>query len=61
MKPPAMVALAKGEAPNFSDATNAFKRWKDTWAAGQGIDLVRKVEPAAEIVANHVREYRAAG
>lgn len=54
-------ALAKGEAPNFSDATNAYKRWKDTWAAGQGIDLVRKVEPAAEIVANLVREYRAAG
>lgn len=55
------AALAKGEAPNFSDATNAYKRWKDTWAAGQGIDLVRKVEPAAEIVANLVREYRAAG
>ncbi len=55
------AALAKGEAPNFSDATNAYKRWKDTWAAGQGIDLVRKVEPAAEIVTNLVREYRAAG
>lgn len=55
------MALSKGEAPNFSDATNAYKRWKDTWAAGQGIDLVRKVEPAAEIVANLVREYRAAG
>lgn len=55
------AALAKGEAPNFSDATNAYKRWKDTWAAGQGIDVVRKVEPAAEIVANLVREYRAVG
>jgi nitronate monooxygenase len=55
------AALAKGEAPNFSDPANAYKRWKDTWAAGQGIDLVRKVEPAAEIVANFVREYHAAG
>jgi nitronate monooxygenase len=53
------AALAKGEAPNFSDPASAYKRWKDTWAAGQSIDLVRKIEPAAEIVANLVREYRA--
>ena len=52
------AALAKGEAPSFADPASAYKRWKDTWAAGQSIDLVRKIEPAADIVANLVREYR---
>lgn len=48
----------KEDGPVFSDPASAFKRWKDTWSAGQGVDLVRAVEPAADIVARFVREYR---
>lgn len=51
---------AEAEAPNFSDPNVAFKRWKDTWSAGQSVDLVQRVEPAADIVARLVREYGAA-
>ena len=47
-------------APNFGDPNVAFKRWKDTWSAGQSVDLVQKIEPAADIVARFVREYEAA-
>ncbi|MEQ1753636.1 MAG: nitronate monooxygenase [Micropepsaceae bacterium] len=47
------------EGPVFSDPTAAFRRWKDTWSAGQGVDLVRRVEPAADIVGRLVGEYRA--
>lgn len=48
------------DAPNFGDPNIAFKRWKDTWSAGQSVDLVQMIEPASEIVARFVREYRAA-
>jgi nitronate monooxygenase len=47
------------DAPNFGDPNIAFKRWKDTWSAGQSVDLVQKIEPAADIVARFVREYEA--
>ncbi|WP_224766831.1 NAD(P)H-dependent flavin oxidoreductase [Janibacter melonis] len=43
------------------DATQApASRWKDIWAAGQGIGAVTDVEPAAEVVSQLEREYRAA-
>ena len=48
------------DAPNFGDPTVAFKRWKDTWSAGQSVDLVQRIEPASDIVARFVREYEAA-
>lgn len=46
--------------PTFSDPNIAFKRWKDTWSAGQSVDLVQKIEPAADIVLRFVQEYEAA-
>lgn len=46
--------------PNFGDPNVAFKRWKDTWSAGQSVDLVQKIEPAADIVQRFVQEYEAA-
>lgn len=46
--------------PNFGDPNVAFKRWKDTWSAGQSVDLVQKIEPAADIVHRFVQEYEAA-
>lgn len=36
------------------------KRWRDIWAAGQGVDAVRAVQPVADVVAQLEREYLAA-
>ena len=36
------------------------KRWRDIWAAGQGIESVKAVEPTADVVAQLEREYLAA-
>tara|TARA_R110002167_G_scaffold139018_3_gene326432 strand:- start:40 stop:993 length:954 start_codon:yes stop_codon:yes gene_type:complete len=36
------------------------KRWRDIWAAGQGVDAVKAVEPVADVVAQLEREYLAA-
>ena len=39
---------------------NAVKAWKDIWGCGQGIGVVKSVQPAAEVVARLKREYQAA-
>ena len=36
------------------------KAWKDIWGAGQGVGAVKKVVPAAELIARLQREYQAA-
>jgi nitronate monooxygenase len=36
------------------------KRWRDIWAAGQGIESVKAVEPIADVVAQLEQEYVAA-
>ncbi|MBX9617295.1 MAG: nitronate monooxygenase [Caulobacteraceae bacterium] len=33
------------------------KRWRDIWAAGQGIDAVRAIEPVGDVVDQLEREY----
>lgn len=38
----------------------AHKRWRDIWAAGQGLQKVNAVEPAAVVVDRLEAEYRAA-
>jgi nitronate monooxygenase len=48
------------DGPVFSDPSAAFRRWKDTWSAGQGVGLVRRIEPAADIVARLDRDYHTA-
>ena len=41
-----------------SDAkTSDAKAWRDIWGSGQGIGAVKKVEPAAELIARLKREY----
>lgn len=40
---------------NFGDG--AKKAWKDIWGCGQGIGVVDRVQPAAEVVARLQREY----
>ncbi|HEV7352147.1 MAG TPA: nitronate monooxygenase [Brevundimonas sp.] len=47
-----------GAAPdrNYTSGGSA-KRWRDIWAAGQGVGAVRDVEPTAQIVDRLAREY----
>ena len=44
------------DAMNFQSATGA-KAWRDIWGSGQGIGVVDKVTPAAELIARLAREY----
>lgn len=53
-------SAVKEDGPVFSDPSAAFKRWKDTWSAGQGVGQVRAIEPASDIVGRFVREYETA-
>jgi nitronate monooxygenase len=49
----------------FRESVEAFRRgevsgaWKGVWSAGQNVGLINEVKPAAEIVADLVREYEA--
>ncbi len=36
------------------------KKWKDIWAAGQGVDAIKQVEAVADVVARLETEYRSA-
>lgn len=42
-------AAAKTER-NYTSGDASQKRWKDVWAAGQGLQTIRKVEPVSAIV-----------
>lgn len=47
-----------GAAPDRNYTSGgSTKRWRDIWAAGQGVGAVRDVEPTAQIVDRLVREY----
>jgi nitronate monooxygenase len=50
-----------GAAPerNYS-SIDSPKRWRDIWAAGQGVGAVRDIEPVADIIAKLSNEYGAA-
>lgn len=63
---PSLIAAGQdpdnlGDAPerNYTSG-GSTKRWRDIWAAGQGVESVRKVEPMADIVAQLSSEYDAA-
>jgi nitronate monooxygenase len=47
------------EAMSFGGAAGA-KAWKDIWGSGQGIGVIDKVQPAAELIARWAEEYAAA-
>ena len=47
-------------AMNFSSGQSKPKSWKEIWGSGQGIDAVKAVVPAAELVERLKREYAAA-
>lgn len=42
---------------NLGEPEAAAKRWRDVWAAGQGVGEVRAIEPLAAIVEALAREY----
>ena len=52
--------LSGKEKFDLKDSETQVKAWKDIWSAGQGVGGIRTVEPAANIVARFVAEYRAA-
>ncbi|WP_176059366.1 nitronate monooxygenase family protein [Paraburkholderia sp. BCC1876] len=46
---------------NFSaENISKAKAWRDIWGAGQGVGAVKRIMPAAELVARFVDEYQAA-
>lgn len=52
--------MPEDKRPNFSDAQDDAKAWKNVWSAGQGVGAVRAVEPIKDIVARLAKEYDAA-
>lgn len=46
--------------PDYNAAQNVQGRWKDIWAAGQGMQVIHEIEPTAAIVARMRDEYAAA-
>ena len=55
-------ALPAAPARNYDSSQDlAAKRWKDVWAAGQGLGAVKAIEPVALVVDRLEREYRMAG
>ncbi|RVW09780.1 nitronate monooxygenase [Prescottella agglutinans] len=42
---------------NYTAGTASLKRWKDVWAAGQGLQTIRAVEPVSAIVDRIEKEY----
>ena len=45
---------------DYDSAGGGQKRWKDIWAAGQGLQTIRAIEPVADVVDRLEAEYRAA-
>ncbi len=54
------IDLGPGAGPttrNYASTGENSDRWKDTWAAGQGLDTISEVLPAATIVERLTTEY----
>lgn len=45
---------------NYDSAADGPARWKDVWAAGQGLQTIKSVEPVAAVVERLETEYRSA-
>jgi nitronate monooxygenase len=46
------------EQKDYTAGDDALKRWKDVWAAGQGLETIREIESVAAIVLKIEDEYR---
>ena len=53
---PDNLPLPGADAMNFQAATGA-KAWRDIWGSGQGIGMVDKVTPSAELIGRLANEY----
>lgn len=53
------AALAAGTPVNFDQSQAGNKLWKDLWAAGQGLGMIDRILPTADLVAQLRREYEA--
>jgi nitronate monooxygenase len=49
--------MAEDKKPNFENAQDDAKAWKNVWSAGQGVGAVRAVEPVSTIVGRLKEEY----
>lgn len=45
-------------APRYAHLPPAVRPWRDIWSAGQGVDLIDRIEPVDAIVHRFEREYR---
>ena len=52
--------MPEDKKPNFENAQDDAKAWKNVWSAGQGVGAVQSVEPIATIAARLKKEYDAA-
>ena len=52
--------MPEDKQPNFANAQDDAKAWKNVWSAGQGVGAVRAVEPLEEIVTRLKTDYATA-
>ncbi|MBF6603484.1 MAG: nitronate monooxygenase [Sphingorhabdus sp.] len=52
--------MQEDKKPNFENAQDDAKAWKNVWSAGQGVGAVQAVEPLAIIAQRLKKEYQAA-
>lgn len=52
--------MPEDKKPNFENAQDDAKAWKNVWSAGQGVGAVQAVEPLAMIAERLKKEYDAA-
>lgn len=52
--------MPEDKKPNFENALDDAKAWKNVWSAGQGVGAVKASEPVTKIVARLKMEYDAA-
>src|SRR5690606_39771881 len=50
--------MQEDKKPNFENAQDDAKAWKNVWSAGQGVGAVQAVEPLAIIAERWKEEYR---
>ena len=54
---PNALARAEGKGININAGGDNAKAWKEIWSAGQGINAVKRVEPAADYLAWLAQDY----
>ena len=52
--------MPEDKKPNFENAQDDAKAWKNVWSAGQGVGAVEAIEPVGAIVERLQDEYQIA-